>query len=960
MKFRFLYILCALFLLSSEAGAQVMSFEDMSSLHAWKCTKGNASIGISSYRYKFGQSSMRIAWKPGTEVLFDNASVLYEASASKHGGIQVWLYDEGSQPADLLLVFLTSDDREVCRMPFRLGFMGWRALWAKFNQDMGKKPKDVISRMKLVFPQTSGVLYLDMLQFPQTVPWKYMEDAQYSTSRTDFSMIPDIVKHRQAQPKGDLIDATDQQIQIIERRFRDWLLGSGKYNKDKFVKIRTGAEKVFIEKGLVEAAKIAVQYNDDGTPIGEPLFTLDGPSVVDGKKLRMFRSVNEKVLIPLALDYHKNRKTENLDKIKYIYDWFNDQGWADGSSMGTIVLEKLRSSGYLYSYYLMHDLLSPEVLERERNAMRWFTMFGHCYDLEPRGGTNSDDLRALANGKLMYALSIDDPTEKRLALTAFKRYMDKAMSIAPGAEDVIKDDFSGYHHRTAYNSGYYPQALYAGAQLAYMLEGTPYAMSHEAKDNIKKGLKTFHFLSAGFDIPAGTVGRFPKGQTILHEILPAYAYMVNCEKGVDKELVAIFNDIYAKAIKNPAWMKYVTGVNSDMSYMTTVGEMEAVAEALSYENSVQEMKVGSLFMPYSGLLISKDKEIHFNLKGYSRYIWDYEAGSNGLNKYGRWMSHGHLEFFDFRNGNRSFNPSEQTYDWNHITGTTSKVLPLSALAYNGKTTDHRNYSDQPFLAGVHGAGNVSMFTVRLHDVYNDSSFRADKSYFFFKDMVLCLGSGVTCGDERNPVVTTVFQDMQGAGKQKAEGIYEDASFAYVIKEGNVQMTKEGKRTVAYVDHGKAPKDAGYEYYMLKDKASAEAVAAQPPVQVLRKDAQAHIIRRGSDVCAALFASDFVYEGMLVQSVNIPLAYVLEDKGDGVYQLDLCEPDLRRPWKLNMNDLTDEEVAEDAKPFETTLTLDGDFDVLAGECPVKVEKAQGKTLITITTEKARNYTLQLRK
>ena len=514
-------------LLSVASEAQVISFEDMSALNALKCENGKA--GISSYRYKFGQSSLIIRWQPGTVVTFENAPGLFEASRSRHGGIQVWFYDEGSQPAEMQLVFLTSDNREVCHMPYRLGFKGWRALWAKFGADMGKKPNDAISKMLLVFPQTSGVLYMDMLEFPEIVPWKYMEDAHYSTSRTNFSMMPDMMRYREAVPKDDLIDATDDQIRMIEDKFREWILGTGKYNKDKFVKIRTGAEKVFIEKGLLEASKITVQYNDDGTPIGDPLFTLDGPSVVEGQKLKMFRTCNEKVLIPLALDYHKNGKKENLDKIKYIYDWFSDQGWADGSTMGTIVLEKLRSSGYLYSYFLMRDHLSPEMLERERNAMKWFTMFGHCYDLEPRGGTNSDDLRALANGKLMYALSITDPTERRLALTAFKRYMDKAMSIAPGGEDVIKDDFSGYHHRTAYNSGYYPQALYAGAQLAYILEGTPYAMSDEAKNNIKTGLKTFHFLSAGLEIPAGTVGRFPKAQTILHEMVPAYAYMVNCE-----------------------------------------------------------------------------------------------------------------------------------------------------------------------------------------------------------------------------------------------------------------------------------------------------------------------------------------------------------------------------------------------------------------------------------------------
>lgn len=946
-------------LFSEVSEAQVMSFEDITALSAWKCTKGKGSVGLSSYRYKFGQSSLRIAWQPGSEVLLENAPGMFDASRSKHGGIQVWMYDEGSEPADLQVVFLTSDDREVCRIPFRLGFKGWRALWAKFHQDMGKDRKDLISRMKLVFPQTSGVLYVDMLQFPEVVPWKYMEDAHYSLSRTSFSMIPDIMKYREAEPSDDMIDATGQQIRTIYDRLMKWCLGSGSFHKDKYVKIRTSAEKAFIAKGLAAAEKISVSYNDDGTPVGEPLFTLDGPSMVDGKKLKMFRYVNEDVLIPLALDYLKNSNEASLEKAKFIYDWFNDQGWADGSSMGTIVLEKLRSAGYIYSFFMLQDKLTPQMKARESAAMNWFTMFGHCYALDPHNGANSDDLRALAVGKLIYALSIEDPARQRLALTAFKRYMDKAMGIAPGALDLIKDDYSGYHHRTAYNSGYYPQAIYAGALIALMLDDTPYALSDEAVRNIKNALKRFHFLSAGLDIPAGTVGRFPKGQTILHEVIPAYAYMILLEDGSDKELLAIFNDIYRKAVKDPSWMEYVTGVNSDMSYMTTVGEMEAVAKAVSYKCEPQEMLQGSVFMPYSGLHISKDKDVHFNVKGYSRYVWDYEAAAH-LNVYGRWMSHGHLEFFDFRNGNRSFNPSEQTYDWNHIAGTTSKVLPLSTLAYKSKPADHRNYSDQSFLAGVHGAEKVSMFSVRLHDVYLDSTFRADKSYFFFEDMVLCLGSGVSCSDRKHPVTTTMFQEFNGAGKQKSEGVYEDASFSYVVKEGNVLLTKEGKRTIAYVDHGLAPVDSGYEYYMLKDKASAEAVAAQSPVKVIRKDSTAHVVEREGVVCAALFDEDTVFEGLLVEEVNIPLAYILEDKGEGMFILSLCEPDMRRPWKLNMNDLENEDVAAQAKPFETKLVLGGAFEVISSDGDVEAVQENGKTRLTLTTVNARNYTVKLRK
>ena len=61
----------------------------------------------------------------------------------------------------------------------------------------------------------------------------------------------------------------------------------------------------------------------------------------------------------------------------------------------------------------------------------------------------------------------------------------------------------------------------------------------------------------------------------------------------------------------------------------------------------------------------------------------------------------------------------------------------------------------------------------------------------------------------------------------------------------------------------------------------------------------------------------------------------------------------------MNNLSEIDVAEEEKPFETTLTLDGEFDVIMGDA-LRVDKRNGKTLVTLTTMKARNYTLQLKK
>ena len=204
---------------------------------------------------------------------------------------------------------------------------------------------------------------------------------------------------------------------------------------------------------------------------------MGAPSTIDGIEAKKFRTINENILLPLALDYRKNKNAQSLKKALYIYDWFNDQGWADGSSMGTLCFEKLRSSGYFHSFFLLKDQLSPEQLERELQSLNWFTMFGICYQLPSHPGEVADNLRALAIPKLIYTLSQNKIQEREVALTAFKHYMDNALGIAPGFFGTFKADFSGYHHRGPYNSAYYPHALYAGALIAYLLHDTPYALS---------------------------------------------------------------------------------------------------------------------------------------------------------------------------------------------------------------------------------------------------------------------------------------------------------------------------------------------------------------------------------------------------------------------------------------------------------------------------------------------------
>ena len=965
-------IIAAILSLSFQdsAAAQVQSFEDRTVPENYSIDKGRLSI--SSEKYKLGSSSLKIDWKGGAAVIADRPEGISEASASRNGGLSTWIYNTVPVRDSLVFSFLDKDGKELCRLPFCMDFTGWRCIWAKFQADMGMEKGREICSAVLHFPTgiKKGTSYIDILEFPETVSWQNMSDAQYKVNRTDFSLISDFLGYRNAEKAvSDTIRAGKEQISIIADRLERWYLGSGMDPGDGLVRLRAENEKKFIAAGVKKASRYTA---------GTPLFPWGAPDRIGSEKCVKFRELNEFVLIPLALDWRKNGNRESLDKAIRIYDWFHDQGWADGSGMGTLTFEKLRSCGYFHSFFLLKDELGKERLERELNTIDWFSLFGMCFTEPASKGEVADNLRALAIPKLIYALSLTDTTEQQVALTAYKKHMDNALGIAPGYFGTFKADFSGYHHRGPYHSAYYPHALYAGSLIAYLLHGTPYALSDETLQNLKNGLLNFRFFCAGLDVPAGTSGRFPEGREVLQEILPAFAYAACSFDKPDPELTAALKKILSTGKYRKAIEDYAANVKSSLAYTSTVGEMELMESLAGSSAEAEDEPSGAKFYPYSGLLVSKDRETQFNIKGFSRYIWDFESSATE-NIYGRYVSYGHIEYSDFRNGGRSFNPEQEQWDWNYIPGTTSKVLPYDMLqGKGGADSGHRNFSDEAFLAGVAVSDSLAMFSVRLHDTAYDSTFRADKSVFLFKDWIFCLGSGISCRDSAHHVVTTLFQSFDGvsagngtAGSltdvgsfavgRTADGyIAEDASFIYAVKDGDVKTTTKDGCSRAFIDHGTAPQDGHYGYFILKDKEMAKAsqlISSGSPIEIIETGHDAHIIREKETgaVCAAIFNEEKTFAHLPVNSVNIPLAYIFSDG-----RLTVCEPDMRRPCRAHMGLLTDEDVIAEEKPHETVIRLNGHFAVSGDteDFSSDYDPSTGLTTVRFTTIRARNYSFSV--
>lgn len=167
------------------------------------------------------------------------------------------------------------------------------------------------------------------------------------------------------------------------------------------------------------------------------------------------------------------------------------------------------------------------------------------------------------------------------------------------------------------------------------------------------------------------------------------------------------------------------------------------------------------------------------------------------------------------------------FDFRMIPGATTPLIPYEPLSAWGSV----HILDNPTRFA--GAVTDSLYGAVAFDFISPrSSLRARKAWFFFDDEYLCLGSGINAA-ETDSIVTTVEQCLSPDGVSRREGdwFFHAGSGYHIIDgraEGGVEHRKGTWRNcvenVAYVDdvmeadvfslaidHGVAPRDAGYAY-----------------------------------------------------------------------------------------------------------------------------------------------------
>lgn len=932
------------------------SFENEDILTKWKVHNGG-TLSLTPKHYKNGQRSLQWNWDKGSRIRVFEPRHIDIATESNSGGIQGWIYNEEPIVDKVVFNFGNKIDIEnnnpfYC-FEFNLNYKGWRAFWVHFKEDafnvnyIGEEARE-LNMMEIIAPSKlkEGSLYFDIIEFCDNVQWLRHHDYQMPAIRGTGKLgFWDCMYYSKSKPTIPLeSEISERQINAfntITKRYEEWVFGKDLDLSLEPIKIRMDSLNEYIKLGLDRYEQLKISRTSDGNITGVPLFahrSSYGPK---------FRDVATKIFMPLVLDYKINNNIESKEKLMNLFDFYNDQGWAEGSSLQSLEHETLRSSGYFHAVYLMREELKETGrLERELATMKWYTKFGSIFGYENTEIT-ADEVRTHMMYKLLYVLALDNTPTKVQYMKELHKWMNGALRIVSGYASTIKPDYTGFHHRGVYANAYAPHAYNTASVVTYLLHDTEFAMEEGSINNLKAALLTQRIISNKYDVPVAVCGRFPDKNTITHELIQAYAYLAVSTKPTDKELAEAFMSLWKPEsiyLKNGLFPRS----GSDLVYYDTMGGLQLMLNLANSGCEEAKEPEGHWIKPYAALAVHRRNNWMVAVKGWSQYSWDYEAGRNE-NSFGRYVGYGSVQIL--ANGNpvntisSGYNVSKG-WDWKRWPGTTAINLPLEELAYDLKKDNHRYFSDETFVGGVSSRNENGLFAMVLHDTAYNNTFRARKSVFFFDNEIICLGSDIENSDNVNSTETTLFQSfIQDESRpfwlcsnspitevpfsvsfNNKETIWTIDPYGngYVVKNAqglNIERKNQshyeqsGKKvtsglyTTAWIDHGKAPKDAGYEYVILVQETPKriKEYAESPSYEVLQKDGVAHIVKhkKNNTIGYAIFDERQKIKYGLIKKVSAPVIAMVKEIGikcDKEQQIifSLSDPDLRLEKLQNMN------------------------------------------------------------
>jgi hypothetical protein len=604
-------------------------------------------------------------------------------------------------------------------------------------------------------------------------------------------------------------------------------------------------------------------------------------------------------------------------------------------------------TGYFYASMLMKEEVEKAgLLQTVSENTKWWTrdelinLSAQPWNKEQRAAIKqADQVRTFYNNRLLALITAPDSdlktAEEMLLLTDV---YNEACNISHGWGGFIKPDFTGYHHHGIWGGHYNTGAALVSAMMSMHTRQTAYSFSSDAINNLSQVMLANRFYCNKYDYALGLSGRFPTSRDNLVRNMPAFAYLIESDKSdFQPELKAAFK----RLLDSPITFLEDELASNFASHIIFYGGLGGLQQLLTTQASIStpaEIVEGNRVFPYGNLQIHRRANWMASVKGYSKYVWDYE--NNGQeNWFGRNQSAGSLEIFASANDQMPTSSTsgwqEEGYDWDHIPGTTTFDLPN--WTDHDKSFNWAKFSPEYFVGGVALENQNGVYAIKYVDVREtgwlkrDYKLHANKSYFFFDDQIVCLGSNINSVHPSYKVHTTLFQNVITEQDQVSNingllstgtslhythkdntSVYltDLAGNSYFLRNGvNLNMTREtqtsrdnkdtkdtqGDFAKAWINHDEAS-NADYEY-LVWIQAPAEKIAqlAQNPddwYKVKQKNEAAHIVTHLKKKMTgyAIFEPNSVFNTGIVYTTNNDCLLMFKETDKGIL-LSAAHPDL---------------------------------------------------------------------
>ena len=937
----------------SNASGQLISFERGIPSSVSANAKGN--ISLSSDYYKEGEKSLKWDFLSGSQlnIQMDKPLTMNEQVKDK-GGIYLWIYNEEVQKDSIRFEFYNAEGKTTHAFHFRLFSKGWRACWIGFSHMREIMATKEVSGVRMIAPDRKGSVYVDRITLPvaklnaRTTP-DYQMPANNSLANRDlwhWCLVWIWEQQKYDIPLPDKLNAQQTaQLHLIEKRM------DKTFRIDHFKEELVGkAHKLFADAGIRKHKKGFV---------GAPLVTPDERNKKAGE---LCETELETMLSGFAVDVLKNKSAESLKKYELVWKYAIDQGFAWGSGMGTnhhygyrvrnIYVTAWLMRDYIYKFDNCDEILGAlsfwAALQETRQPCKW----------------NRDELldswHTLLEPKYISAMMMKDDRWKHREMSGLTRWLSTSLRYTPGTIGGIKPDGTTFHHGL-----FYP--AYTSGVLAHignyieLTDETYYEPLLEAKKVLKQAFISMRNYSNKYEWGIGISGRHPFGSKMKQDDIDSFGKLALAgdlsDKGdtIDKELAADYLRLNRKG-----------------------GRMEREIRGMGIEAA--KAPEGFFVYNYGAAGIHRRNNWMVTLKGFNSNICSSEIYVRD-NRYGRYQSYGSVQVFGGESRKES-GYDENGWDWNRLPGATTIHLPWNLLESPGGTFMIR--SKEEFAGSSHLGHWNGVFGMKLREADKKNftpDFVARKSVFCFDNRVICLGSNISNSNASYPTETTLFQSVFSsahaplANEEAITKIGYQSEFEaktdkpvllrdgydnyYVIKEGkvNLKVSKQeslhekkktpttGKFSTAWIDHGKAPRDASYEYMMViqPDKKAMKALAKADSYTVIRKNRVAHIVKDEptKTIGYVVFESFDTKEDKLISHIDAEtLCMVRESKGNLV--MSVCDPNLNIKEKTYT-------TSEASKPLMKHVIINGDWNLAETNEKVALKKHDGLTSLTVTCQ-----------